>query len=488
MAKRPTIDIQFKQLATTLIERSQRGTAILLLNDSTLADGRLFELKYDGNVNTLNAEGEADTLYNGTPMIFQLGDSGIPQGVSSSFRHKAVLEASTMISFDVKNPGTAYIFIEKGSDNSAENTTIYVDGITQNAAGGIVTLSLSAGTHSITKGTADYLYYIAFKETGISGVVTNIYKTVADIDDSIYTADSLKYIKSCMSYAPYEVVVISGSNGSSVNFADYAPAILKARSTGWIAFAGVESVQADLASWIKSMELQNKTYKAVGTVANKDCKHYVYFNQTAYDNDGARVTAVNYLPNLLGIVASCNVLKGCTNFLCSDLSLVDEVTDIDSSVAAGQLVLTNDIGGVRIVTGINSLVTLNGNTATEDMQYIETVEVMDLIEDDIRTVFKTDYQGHYKNKYKYQLLFIGAVNQYFSQLAAEDILDDEFDNNAEIDVDAQRSAWVGTGKSEAADWDDDKVKKMSFKRSVFIASNIKALNCMENLKFTVTLA
>ena len=191
--------------------------------------------------------------------------------------------------------------------------------------------------------------------------------------------------------------------------------------------------------------------------------------------------AVDYLPNLLGIIASCNVTKGCTNFLCSDLSNVDEVEDIDLSVSEGQLVLTNDIGGVRIVTGINSLTSLNGNTNTEDMQYIETVEA------DIRIVFKTTYQGKFRNKYKYQMLFIGAVNQYYSQLANEDILDDEFDNKAEIDVTEQRSAWLGTGKSEAADWDDDKVRRMAFKRSLFIASNIKVLGSMENLKFTVTL-
>ena len=40
---------------------------------------------------------------------------------------------------------------------------------------------------------------------------------------------------------------------------------------------------------------------------------------------GNQMNAVDYLPNLLGIIASCNVTKGCTNFLCSDLSNVDEV-------------------------------------------------------------------------------------------------------------------------------------------------------------------
>ena len=39
MATKPTIEINFKQLATTAIERSERGTAILLLNDNTEAEG-----------------------------------------------------------------------------------------------------------------------------------------------------------------------------------------------------------------------------------------------------------------------------------------------------------------------------------------------------------------------------------------------------------------------------------------------------------------
>lgn len=353
MATRPTIEIEFKQLATTLVQRSERGTAILLLNDATA-----------GSINT------------------------------------------------------------------------------------------------------------------------KVYKTVTDIDENIYTADSIAHIKSCMAFAPYETIVISTD---STSFTDFAPEILKIRNTGWIAFAGEEAPQADLASWIKAQEKMGRTYKAIGTVSKNDCKHYVYFNQTCYDSDEDGVDAVDYLSSLLGIIASCNITSGCTNFLCSDLSRVDEVDDIDEAIAAGQLVLTNDIGGVRIVTGINSLTTLNGNTATEDMQYIETVEAMDLIRDDIRTVFKTTYQGKFKNKYKYQLLFIGAVNQYYSQLAAEDVLDDEFNNNAEIDVDEQRSAWIGTGKSEAEDWDDDKVKRMAFRRSVFLTSNIKILNCMENLKFDVSL-
>lgn len=330
------------------------------------------------------------------------------------------------------------------------------------------------------RGTAILLLNDATAET----TNTKVYKTVADIEETLYTEENLKYIKKCMAYAPYETVVISAN---SENFSDFVPEIMKVRNTGWIAFAGSDTPQADLASWIKSMEKQGNTYKAVGTVSGQDCKHYVYFNQTCYDNDGYECDPDEYLSSLLGIIASCNINRGCTNFLCTDLSRVDDVEDAESAVKAGQLVLKNDVGGVRIAAGINSLITLNGDDATEDMQYIETVEAMNLISDDIKTVFKTTYQGSYKNKYKNQLLFIGSVNQYYTSLAAEDILDEEYDNTAEIDVEAQRSAWVGVGNTEAEDWDEDTVKRMSFKRSVFVASNIKILNCMENLKFGVAL-
>lgn len=474
MATKPTIEINFKQLATTLIQRSERGTAILLLKDDTLIKNAVLDWNYTTGSNTIKATIAGDEQSN-APIVSL-------DGINYSRALK--MDSKANIKFTTTADSTLSV-ITAAADTVAE-PTINLDGKEVSVSKkGETKIELKAGSHTITKGTTNtYLYALSYKTLGADVTVTKVYKSVADVNEEDYTPKNLAYIKSCLRYAPYEVVAISSS---SIRFADFAPAVMSARSTGWIAFAGETAPQEDLASWIKAQENMGRTYKAVGTVKGNDCKHYVYFNQTGYDNDGNEVSVVDYLPNLLGIVASCNVTKGCTNFLCTDLNRVDEVEDVDESVSTGQLVLTNDIGGVRIVTGINSLTSLNGNTNTEDMQYIETVEAMDLIRDDIRTVFKTTYQGKFRNKYKYQMLFIGAVNQYYSQLSNEDILDDEFDNKAEIDVVEQRSAWLGTGKSEAADWDDDKVRRMAFKRSVFIASNIKVLGSMENLKFTVTL-
>lgn len=479
MATRPTIEISFKQLATTLIQRSERGTAILLLNDSTAGavTTKVYKTVADIDESLYTAENLA---YIKACMAYAPYEVVVISADSSSFSTFApeILKARSTGWIAAAGTGDEETIITKSYDpgksvndlgvqysgtgiwSNDDSVTVEHDGVTYTSAlkvqnGCEITFELPK------KGTVTFVAY----KNGTSDTQLIVDGMVVEIEGGQSTT---------------ELILDAGSHTITRGESDVY-------LFGLVLEYTESQMQSDLASWIKAQENMGRTYKAVGTAAGMDCKHYVYFNQTCYDSDENEVSATGYLPNILGIIASCNVTKGCTNFLCSDLSRVDEVEDIDAAIAAGQLVLSNDVGGVRIVTGINSLTTLNGNTATEDMQYIETVEAMDLIRDDIRDVFKTTYQGKFKNKYKYQMLFIGAVNQYYSQLAGEDILDDEFDNKAEIDVAEQRSAWLGTGKTEAADWDDDEVRRMSFKRSLFLASNIKILNCMENLKFTVTL-
>ena len=55
------------------------------------------------------------------------------------------------------------------------------------------------------------------------------------------------------------------------------------------------------------------------------------------------------------------------------------------------------------------------------------------------------------------MLFVAAVNTYFRQLAADEVLNPDFENLAEIDLERQRNALMAAGKLEAADWDDGKI-------------------------------
>ena len=88
-----------------------------------------------------------------------------------------------------------------------------------------------------------------------------------------------------------------------------------------------------------------------------------------------------------------------------------------------------------------------------------------------------------------QMMLVASLNSsYFRQLMQQSILDPDYANAASIDVDAQRAAWVASGKSEAADWDDDTVKANPFKRTVYLTANVKILGSMTDLIFPVTMA
>jgi hypothetical protein len=317
------------------------------------------------------------------------------------------------------------------------------------------------------------------------------YKSIpgAETDEALYTADNYQYIKDTLSFALNKVIVVRIDTIAAIGT---ALAIIESNiNTGWITIAdGTAGDFTALASWIKAKELLRKTYKAVTfQTAVTDCKHIINFqndNVTFVDARG-EVTGEQYCPSLIGILASCNVSRGSTYFKCSNLSRVKEVADNAAAVASGKLILINDVDTVKIALGINSMTTTDGINNTEDMKFIDIVEVMDLIQDDVSDVFKNEYLGNYKNNYDNQVLLISAINTYFKQLAEDYVLDNNYTNKADVNIEAQRQAWLGVGKSEAETWTDTVVKNNSFKRSVFLGGDIKILGAMENLKFNISL-
>lgn len=313
--------------------------------------------------------------------------------------------------------------------------------------------------------------------------------TQVDADKTEYTTVNLQYIKDIFNFAMSKVAVVRVDAGGTVSD---ALTILESNiKTGWITIAdGTTEDFSTLASWVKTKEAERKTYKAVVyKTAVTDCKHVVNFynDNVVFADSRGEVSGGKYCPSLIGILASCNIQRGSTYFECANLIKVDEVVDNDAAVASGKFILINDTDKVKIALGINSMTTTDSITTTEDMKFIDTVEVMDLINDDISTVFKNEYLGKYKNNYDNQILLISAINAYFKQLANDNILDNNYNNKADVNAESQRLAWLGVGKTEAETWDEQTIKNNAFKRTIFLAGDIKILGSMENLKLNISL-
>lgn len=328
------------------------------------------------------------------------------------------------------------------------------------------------------------------------------YDIVTDVEEADYTPANYQYINDIFAFAPYKACIVridatAGEGETAPTIADALNIISQNVATGWITVGnGSADDFTALSSWITTKAtMEKRTYKAVvfNVTTTPDEKHVVNFvndHVTFSDATRGEVEGVHYCPSLIGILAKCNISKGCNYFKCTNLSKVTEVADRNAALGVGKFILINDGANVRIARGINSLITTNGTTITEDMKEIEVVEAMDLMQDDISTTFKEDYLGGgYKNRYDEQILFISAVNGYYKELAADgtDVLDGEYDNRADIDVESQRQAWIAAGTSEAKDWTDLQVRHNTFKRSVFVISSVKVLQSMVDLKFTSNL-
>lgn len=191
-----------------------------------------------------------------------------------------------------------------------------------------------------------------------------------------------------------------------------------------------------------------------------------------------------------GAVAACGVDRSLTNYTLPYVTKVEfaqNMTDekIGNITKGGLVHAEMTAGKPRVVAGINSAEV--GGDITEDMQYIEVIQTMDMICKDITDTFCEYYRGKSKNNYQRQLLFIGAVNKYFDDLAEEEILDNEYDNVSMINVDAQRNAWIAKGNSEAEEWSENIVKQRSFGRKVFLYANVKICQCMSDLEMYIAL-
>jgi hypothetical protein len=222
-------------------------------------------------------------------------------------------------------------------------------------------------------------------------------------------------------------------------------------------------------------------------VTAPDSMHIENFpNATATYKTNVTVTGEKYVARLLGILAGLSLLQSSTYLVLDDLASVAQPPDLTAAVNAGKFVLFNDDTSVRVARGVNSLTTYTA-TVTESMSKILVVEAMDMIRDDIYSTFKNTYTGKFKNIYDNQVLLISSINSYFETLADEGVLDSGYENVAFVDVEAQRSAWLSIGKTEAAEWDDVTVRKNTFRSNVYLGGKIKIADAMEDFVFNITM-
>ena len=325
-----------------------------------------------------------------------------------------------------------------------------------------------------------------------TGIKKFVYRRLADIDEKDYDTVNLTVLKRAFDVAVNKVYVLR-CNAETV-LADIVKELDKIKFN--YVCTNVKALQQELANQVVQYNKDNQGHKCVAVVSEAtqaDSKYVINLKGTGGTlKDGTTVKAEDYLVRIASTLCNLPMNRSLTYYVFEDLaswddSYLDTEHPIGDWISKGWLTLINDDDEVKCGRAINSLTTFT-STDTEDMSYIIIVEAMNLIIEDIDTTFKDYYVGKYKNTLSNQRLFITSVNAYFRQLMREEVLDDSYNNRAYVDIESQRLAWLGIGKTEAEDWDENKVQQMTFRTNVFLGGEAKISNAMEDLRFTIALA
>ncbi|WP_155591856.1 phage tail sheath C-terminal domain-containing protein [Lysinibacillus cavernae] len=314
---------------------------------------------------------------------------------------------------------------------------------------------------------------------------TVTYKSIEDVPTEAWAPENLDYIQLTFKGTPSKIII----ERLPTTAADYNTALtrLNNKRFNYLAIPGIEAKDTTtFETWIKTKrDINKKTFKAVLPNSEADHEGIINFTTAGIKVGEKEYTTAEYTARIAGILAGLPFTRSSTYYELNEIDAITEIEDPDKAVDDGELILINDGENIKIGRGINSLTTITGKK-TEDFKSIRVMEVQDLIKDDIRTTFDKHYIGKHNNIYDNQVLFIRSINAYYDGLEGEEILDPNFDNKAEINVQKQRLAWEGVGR-DTTDWDDQKVKEMSFKKNVFLGSNIKIVDAIEDLDMDIAI-
>lgn len=338
-------------------------------------------------------------------------------------------------------------------------------------------------TTAIQRSALGILCIILKDETQTEKVVT--IKTIDDLDEKKWEAKSIKLIKLAMqTYSPNKIIV--RVQGSSEQIADCLKDV-KNRKINWLACpTASQEEDTTIVTWVKQVfgtTTISKTVKYVSSFADKS-DHVAIVelaNKGTYKSKLGDFTAQEYTVAVAGMLCGLPLNRSADNLIMQDLIQVDEV-----EAALGKFSLYNDDGAVRVNMAVNSKTTFD-STWKSDTRFIKIVEGMCIVCDDIRDTFKNYWQGIYINDYDNKMNFCSNVNKVYFKELQPNVLNADYDNKIEIDLEAQKKAIVLDGRYDPNDMSELEILKFGTGADVYLSGDVMFANTMVNLSLEITM-
>lgn len=346
---------------------------------------------------------------------------------------------------------------------------------------------------------------------------------ITDIPETGITDKNVDLIKKCLLGTPLRILVytipLDTIEEATFNQNTVLKEITNIKWNYICAPTSTEQEQEDLVSWIKTQRNnKKKTFKAVLAHQEADDKGIINFcteniqvanpnytetdsEEIAYVDDAytdvsviadgqskseepefITYTAIEYTARIAGILAGLSLDRSATYYQLTEVESVETYEDIDSLIDKGQLLLIDEGegDGVKIARACNSLTTFTTDVG-QDFRFIKIVECIDMIQDDIRDTFKSDYAGKVINDYNHKMLFISAIMVYFSGLKGN-VLDNSptAQNTVDIDEEQQKNYAILKGE-DVENMTVQQIREYNTGTNVYLTGRITPVNAMEDL-------
>lgn len=267
-----------------------------------------------------------------------------------------------------------------------------------------------------------------------------VYRGLGDVNAEDWTAANYKRLQLAFLGNPSKVIAIKAESA----FADLQ-AKLNLQSNYTLCYP--EAAAADITSiknYLNAQREANNYSRAVFANATApDASYIINFvssgNITAKIGDEAEeFTAGDWTARLAGALSGLASSRSLTYYELPEIVEAPISATPDADVLAGKLIILHQDGSYKFGRAVNSLTTLT-DEITEAFQKIRVVDIMDTIANDIVATYRLYYVGKYTNNFTNKNRFVGAINAYLKDRAAEGLLEAENDNEVAISYEKNKA-------------------------------------------------
>jgi hypothetical protein len=238
-------------------------------------------------------------------------------------------------------------------------------------------------------------------------------------------------------------------------------------------------------TWIINQRNDNRmTYKAVLPNVTADCEGVINFNASNILVSGTKYTAAAYCGRIAGLIAGTPMTQSITYAPLPEVEDIERQTAaaMDTAVGKGQLVLMHDGEKVKCGRGVNSLTTVTGKS--DIWKKIKIVELLDMVQQDIRLTIQDNYIGKMPNSYDNKVQLITAISGYLQSLAKDELIESTY--TCEIDTDAQ-DTWLKSNGVATVSMSEQEIKEANTGSNVFLKVAITPIDAMEDVAVKIYL-